>query len=278
VQSLHDERLKLLGRLEPYGGSEQILEAIAQTQGLFDTFNVDMIFNLPRQSLEELDEDIALLRATGVDQISYHPLMPTDDDLHGTSAFGKVDFKQEAAMYRRIVEGLAPEYQMGSVWCFNRKPQLIDEYFVSNPNYLGIGSGAFSLLDHCFYATDFDIARYMQTCRSGGAVFEMRQPLGVVAMYVYRLLTRMFGVRVPVEQVKEVRVAVMLLRILGIVRYRSVAGECFYELTSRGRYVWLVMMRRFFMNVNRYRQQLRRGEHAPCPFTASRALLRIWSR
>lgn len=273
VQSLHDHRLKHLGRLEAYGGRDRILSAIAQNQGLFDTFNVDMIFNLPGQTMEELVEDVALLKATGVDQISYHPLMPTDENLRDQSDFGRVDFKQESAMYRQIVDGLAPEYRMGSVWCFNRKPQLIDEYFVYNLNYLGIGSGAFSLMDGCFYTTSFDIQRYMESCRSGGDVFEQRYRLGPVVMHAYRLLTRLFGVSVPVAGMTDLRFSVWMLRAAGMLQRTHDR----YQLTARGRGVWLILMRRFFMAVNRFRQQKLRGEDVECPFTVRRVLLRLVS-
>lgn len=176
-------------------------------------------------------------------------------------------------MHRQIVAGLAPEYRMGSVWCFNRKPQHIDEYFVHNPNYLGIGSGAFSLLDGCFYTTSFDIQRYMECCRSGGAGLEQHHRLGPVVMHIYRLLTRLFGASVPVAAMADFRVSVWLLRISGMLRRRHDR----YQLTVRGRGVWLVLMRRFFMVVNDYRQQMLRGEDVACPFTVSRVLLRLVS-
>ncbi len=272
VQSLHDGRLEKLGRLHAYGGRDRILEAIGNTQGRFDTFNVDMIFNLPEQTIDELDEDLRLLKATGVDQISYHPLMPTDEDLHGESDFGHIDFHREHEMYRRIVACLEPEYQRGSVWCFDRKPQVIDEYFVSNPEYLGIGSGAFSLLDAWFHATSFDIGHYMESCHDGDLVFAQRHRLGVLERQAYRLLTGLFGVRVPVARMGGMRWLMPLLQGGGLLRRQG----GFYELSERGCYVWLVMMRRFFMAVNRYRQQLRRGEEAPCPFTVGRVLLRLW--
>lgn len=273
VQSLHNDRLRQLGRLAPYGGRAAILEGLARAQGMFDTFNVDMIFNLPGQTMEELDEDIALLKAAGVDQISFHPLMPTDDDLHGAGEFDRVDFKREEAMYRWIIDALAPEYRRGTVWCFNRKAAGGDEYFARNPDYLGIGSGAFSLLHGCFHATDFNIARYMEACRAGGSGLSRGHPLGPVAVRACRLLTRLFALRVAAHEMKDLALVVLALRLLGWVRHR----DGVVELTDCGCYRWLVFMRRFFMNVNRYRQALRRGEDAPFPFTVCRVLLRLWA-
>lgn len=268
VQSLNDERLAAIGRLNAYGSGEAIMKAIERTQGIFPTFNVDMIFNLPEQTTSELTTDIKRLKQSGVDQISFYPLMPSSQTAitlptggkdHSHPAFGNVSYENEQLMYDHIVAALAPEYQLGSVWCFNRKPQLVDEYIINNESYLGIGSGAFSLLNCGFYATTFDIEKYVQDSFSGAQMFVGRQQLSKTQQQRYQLLTALFGLSVSQDVLTEQRNLIECLVYLGVVEKQVLQHpvRLTYALTKKGRYWWLVLMREFFMGVNRYRRDMR---------------------
>ena len=63
-----------MDRLEKYGSGALIESRLAAVQGLFPTLNVDMIFNLPGQTLAMLNRDLAILRRLAVDQMSFYPL------------------------------------------------------------------------------------------------------------------------------------------------------------------------------------------------------------
>ena len=76
------------GPLEKYGSGELIRSTHCGRAGPFPTLNVDMIFNLPGQTLAMLNRDLSFLRKLRVDQISFYPLMtaPTarlHDGAHG---------------------------------------------------------------------------------------------------------------------------------------------------------------------------------------------------
>ncbi len=82
VQSFDDGLLAGMDRLEKYGSGELIEARIAAVQGLFPTLNVDMIFNLPGQTLAMLNRDLSILRKLRVDQISFYPLMTAPTARH----------------------------------------------------------------------------------------------------------------------------------------------------------------------------------------------------
>lgn len=254
VQSLNNETLERIGRYKPYGNREVIMQRLAEAQGKFDTFNVDMIFNLPEQSEQEILQDIATLKELAVDQISYYPLMPALANGHKQlQEFTTVSFAREQGLYHRIVAALQPEYKLSSVWCFNKKDQLADEYIIDNDQYLGIGSGAFSLIGHHFYATTFDIRAYVKQIEQVDSPWQAQQRLSDWQLNDYGLLTRLFGLSMPLQQGSSVRPELLLMRMLGAVK----SDEQHYRLTAKGRYWWLIMMRELFMGVNRYRRQLR---------------------
>src|SRR5512141_2333813 len=62
VQSFDDGLLAGMDRLEKYGSGAVIRERLAAAHGIFPTLNVDMIFNLPGQTLAMLETDLAMLR------------------------------------------------------------------------------------------------------------------------------------------------------------------------------------------------------------------------
>lgn len=61
VQSFDDTLLRGMQRYEKYGSGLQIRDRLVAIEGMFDTLNVDMIFNLPNQSEISLKRDLAIL-------------------------------------------------------------------------------------------------------------------------------------------------------------------------------------------------------------------------
>ena len=70
VQSFDDDKLKALGRIH---NSEQARAAIAEAATAFDTFNIDLMYALPGQTLEELDQELTTALAFAPPHLSvYH--------------------------------------------------------------------------------------------------------------------------------------------------------------------------------------------------------------
>jgi coproporphyrinogen III oxidase-like Fe-S oxidoreductase len=74
VQTFNNDLLKAIERYHKYGSGEEIIERIRATQGIFQTLNIDMIFNFPTQTLSILEKDLTTLVGLEVDQITYYPL------------------------------------------------------------------------------------------------------------------------------------------------------------------------------------------------------------
>lgn len=73
VQSLNDEELKTIGRIHT---AQQALEAIALAQRAgFKRISVDVIYGLPKQTLESLRKTLESLIATGIEHISVYGLI-----------------------------------------------------------------------------------------------------------------------------------------------------------------------------------------------------------
>jgi len=106
VQSFDDALLAGMDRLEKYGGGAQIGGRLAAVRGIFPTLNVDMIFNLPGQTLALLERDLDVLERLDLDQVSFYPLMTAPGARHKMEkSMGRSDESLRHAMYERILAG-----------------------------------------------------------------------------------------------------------------------------------------------------------------------------
>lgn len=267
VQSLDNGLLREMRRYEPYGSAEKIIEHLQLTQGQFDTFNVDMIFNLPHQSQESLIKDIDALIQLGIDQISYYPLMPSETTQRAMDKkMGHVDFSQEKALYKLVRTRLAEHYRPSSAWCFSNRSSAIDEYIVDHDEYLGVGSGSFSYLNQGSYATTFSINHYIQQIERGQSTISAGRNMTQLEQLQYDFLMKLFGLHMNKSDIcmkhgpdfqRKLWKELLGFRLIGALR----ETENEFQVTEKGMYYWVLMMREFFIGVNNLRKQMRSRIH-----------------
>ena len=146
VQSFNDQHLQALGRVHNRG---QAMAAVEEAKSAFDTFNLDLMYALPGQTLEQLGQDLDTALSFAPPHLSvYHltiepntvfakfpPQVPEDDD-----AYAMLDVITErtakAGLYRYEVSAYARDghrcWHNLNYWQFG--------------DYLGIGAGAHSKL------------------------------------------------------------------------------------------------------------------------------------
>ena len=108
VQSFDDGLLAGMDRLDKYGSGALIRERLAAVQGVFPTLNVDMIFNLPGQTLAMLETDLDILQSLQSDQVSFYPLMTAPTARHKMEkTMGLSDTSLRHPMYERIAAAAA---------------------------------------------------------------------------------------------------------------------------------------------------------------------------
>lgn len=146
VQSFNDAHLQALGRVH---NRAQALAAVEEAAQSFDTFNLDIMYALPGQSLAQVEQDMALALQFKPPHISiyhltiepntyfakYPPVIPEDD-----TAYGMLDriteLTSEAGLDRYEVSAYARDGHR----CFHNL-----NYWQFG-DYLGIGAGAHSKL------------------------------------------------------------------------------------------------------------------------------------
>jgi oxygen-independent coproporphyrinogen-3 oxidase len=146
VQSFNDAHLKALGRVH---NSDQAMAAVAEAQSAFDTFNLDVMYALPGQSLADLARDIQTALSFEPPHISiYHltiepntmfakhpPVLPEDDD-----AYAMMDLITDMTCAGGLQRYEVSAYAKPGHRCWHNL-----NYWQFG-DYLGIGAGAHSKL------------------------------------------------------------------------------------------------------------------------------------
>ncbi len=146
VQSFDDRHLKVLGRVHDRA---QAIAAVEEAAQAFDTFNLDIMYALPGQTLQNLEQDIQTALALGPPHISiYHltieantyfakfpPVIPEEDEAY--AMLDKITEITEGAGLQRYE---VSAYAKAGHRCFHNL-----NYWQFG-DYLGIGAGAHSKL------------------------------------------------------------------------------------------------------------------------------------
>ena len=203
VQSFNDQHLKALGRVHD---SAQALAAVEEAARSFDTFNLDIMYALPSQSMADLERDVGLALAFEPPHISiyhltieantyfakYPPQVPEDDtayamldritELTGAAGLERYEVSAYAKAGHRCTHNL-------NYWQFG--------------DYLGLGAGAHSKLSFAHRVVRQvrfrDPARYMDQALEGQAVAQDEEVVRADLPFEYMLnalrLRHGFGLR-----------------------------------------------------------------------------------
>jgi putative oxygen-independent coproporphyrinogen III oxidase len=146
VQSFNDAHLRALGRVHDAG---QAIAAVEEAALAFDTFNLDLMYALPGQTLEQLEQDVAQALALAPPHLSIYHLT-----IEPNTYFAKFPPQVPAedlayAMLDRITEMTQPSglerYEVSAYAKPGHRCWHNTNYWQFG-DYLGIGAGAHSKL------------------------------------------------------------------------------------------------------------------------------------
>lgn len=263
VQTFDDELLKALNRYHKYGSGHDIAQRLHYAQGMFDTLNVDLMFNFPMQTLPMLEKDLAAIIGLGVDQVTYYPLMSSSQTQEKMQQeLGNVNYARGREFYTKVTDTLASHYKATTAWCFSRNDKMIDEYAVHYEEYAGLGSGAIGHIGGSAYANTFDIEAYTQKVNAGVLPIAAKRDFSLRDRLCYDFLMKLFGLRLNLSSVNKKHGVDMSYELWPeILFFRLIRGLTRQgdelQLTKQGQYYWLLMMREFFIGVNNFRDYCR---------------------
>jgi coproporphyrinogen III oxidase-like Fe-S oxidoreductase len=223
-----------------------------------------MIFNFPGQTSQMLNEDLAILLNLNMDQTTFYPLMVssiTQETMGKT--IGAVDFRSEQKLYELIVQRLEKNYDFSSAWCFSRKKALIDEYVVDYDEYAGLGSGAIGYMHGTCYSNTFDIAEYIASLEKNRLPLKASRSFDLHDQMSYDFMMKLFSTKLDITALQEKYNGKFLKTLWKeIAAFEIVRAFRYFppylHLTPRGHYLWVIMMREFFIAVNNFREYCRK--------------------
>ncbi len=259
VQSFDDNLLKAMERYHKYGSGAEVEARLQKYHGVFDTLNVDMIFNFPMQTLESLQRDLEIIKNMPADQVTFYPLMvSTVTEKIIRKTLGKVDYGREKLYYQEIFKQLKADYTPGSAWCFSRQGAMIDEYIVDYDEYLGVGSGSFSYLNGKIMANTFAVEEYCDKLENNQPAVAFCKEFSLLERMRYDFMIKLFGTKIDMAAIRrrygnlfEEALWKELTLFKGLRALKQEGNQL--SLTPKGYYYWVIMMREFFIGVNNFR-------------------------
>lgn len=205
VQTFADSTLEKLGR--NHSGQEARTALAAVTAMGFDCVDVDIMFNLPDQTAEDIQRDITLACQAGVEQLSVYPLilfpMTSLPQKIARAGFQRFSSFQEYRLLKRIERITAGAgYQRTSVWTYGR-PGIKKYTSVTRASYIGLGTGAASQFGDTFYLNTFDVRAYIDRVKEGHLPINLVNTLSRREAMAYWLFWRCYETRINGQGFKD---------------------------------------------------------------------------
>jgi coproporphyrinogen III oxidase-like Fe-S oxidoreductase len=259
VQSFNNNILTSVHRSKECDSSEDIKQRLASIKGMFDTLNVDMIFNFPNQTMEMLAEDVKALKALNLDQVTYYPLMISNfKQKEIEEECGKGHNLHERQAYDFIVDQLVGQYRRESVWCFSKQAELIDEYIVSHDEYIGVGPGSWGYINGAMYHNTFSVQDYIQRGESDQSQITACRDFSKRDRMRYRFMLALIAGSTSLSDIKNKVGNHFWLFLGGELLFLFLMGALVVRdgklvLTRKGRYFWVILLGTLFSAVGDYR-------------------------
>lgn len=172
LQTLNDDILKKLGRVHT---KNDFLDSYSMIKAIgFENINIDLIFNLPNQTVVEGLKDIETLVDLGVRHISYYSLIiEPGTQIYKWYEEGRLkllDEDSERELYHKVVTYLKERgynhYEISNFALKGYECKHNMVYWNINP-YIGVGLSSHSNIDHKrFYNTSI-LNTYIQSLKKG---------------------------------------------------------------------------------------------------------------
>ena len=239
IQSFYRANLKTLGRRHSV---EDSIDAIENVEAAgFDGFNIDMMYMLPKQTVEEWIEDLKLAIEFEPTQITIYPLLIVPyRPMYMMMKSGKVPeqpgkrvFKQ---MYYKALETLEDSgYKPMRYYSFSREPW---EYTTVEREMVGpliaFGAGAMGFPGHSEYVNTCSIREYVK------AISKSRLPIAGIR----KVEKEERGIRWISERLSALK--------LNFIDFKKVFDEEFEDFIKRTGYRKSLIFQRLLGNIKQY--------------------------
>lgn len=173
VQTFHDHHLQFLNRTHQTHHIKQAVTTLRE--GGLNNINLDMMFALPNQTLDELKEDLKEVVALNVPHISYYSLILEEKTpLYQKVLKGQITMVEEhleAQMFEKVIRTLRAKgydhYEISN-YAHKEKQSKHNRIYWENQPYVGLGPSAHGRLGAIRYGNQRSIKKYIEQINQQG--------------------------------------------------------------------------------------------------------------
>lgn len=251
AQTFHDQHLQRLGRKHSAADGADAVQRAADAG--FDAVNVDLMFVLPGQTVDEVRTDAETAIAAGASQISANPLLGFPYSRFGRREGLRRVRRPSGRLTRHMLAAIdevarSHGFERCAVWSW-LKPGRHKFSAVARHYYLGFGPSAASMTGHDLYFNTFHVEAYARGVHQGSPV-SLCLPLNRRLEMAYWLYWRLYEMRVDSaafgamfgrDLARHFGWLFAVPRMLGLMR----RTEQDYQVTDRGAY-WIHRLQNSF--------------------------------
>jgi menaquinone C8-methyltransferase len=238
IETFQDALLRTLGR--GYTG-QQAEQAIHNAKDAgFACLDVNLIYGIPGQELQDSVADVTRCIALGVDHLSAYPLITFEHTHLGKlvreGKFNEYSDRKRAKTQKEIARVcLAHGFTRTSVWSFT-KEKASTYTTVTRESYVGFGAGAGSKVDGEFWFNTFSVAEYTKLTQPRPAVrLKTTEKFRRLHWLYWQIYTTSIDIQKYEELfhrdvIKDFRLLVVVMKLLGWIKKE---GSVF-TLTEKG--------------------------------------------
>ena len=161
LQSTNNQLLKDIGRRHNYEDYLNTIELLKKHD--LDNISVDLMYALPNQNIEILNQSIDDILNTNIKHISIYSLILEDNSIFNKKGIKNIDIDLEADMYELIINKLNKngykQYEVSNFSLINYESKHNIGYWLYD-DFLGISLGASSKINHQRYTNTSSFDKY----------------------------------------------------------------------------------------------------------------------
>jgi len=245
VQTFNDRLLTILGRGYNREMAIQACEKILHSG--FDTADVDLIFAIPSQKVEEAEADIDEACRLGAGQISAYPLISFSYTSIKESlrklGVAMPTWQLERRMLQAVIaKARSAGYRRSSIWSYNR-PGTCRYTTVTRDVFVGVGAGASSRIGDYFWLNTFSVADYIDSMATGASPHALATRLNPGDKMAYWLFWQCYNTAINTGYFRDTFGNELPYRIKALLSLFSVLGLArrngkMINLTDTGAYLF----------------------------------------
>jgi len=183
LQAWQDKHLRFLGRI--HSSSDFVQSVMYAKEAGFENINVDVMFGLPYQTVEDWLETLEKVCSFEIQHISMYSLkVESGTPLHRWYEQGKFSLptqEEDRLMYykgREYVSGFGLKQYEISNFAIPGKECVHNLIYWHNEEYIGCGSGAHSYFNNERFSNTSDVEEYIQAVMNGTQRINYREKIG----------------------------------------------------------------------------------------------------